>query len=293
MITDRAFEADGSFRYPSKDPSLQLEPGVDDEYMEGVLGDVIIVNGAPWPVLEVAAARYRFRLLNASNARRYGLALDPARDAKSFIQIGSDGGLLPRPVAHDVVDVAPAERFDVVVDFSAYHIGDEITLVNRLGSGSTRRIMQFRVVRREPDDSAVPDRLAELEELDRGRATVTRMWRFTRGRIGNHVGWVVNGRPFDPNRMDAQPKLGDVEIWRFGTDLHHPVHVHLAHFQVIRRGNGGPGPFDGGWKDTVDVRPAEHVDVAVRFTDYKGPYVMHCHNLEHEDMAMMAAFETI
>jgi spore coat protein A, manganese oxidase len=293
MITDRAFEADGSFRYPSKDPSLQLERGVEDAFMEGVLGDVILVNGAPWPVLEVSAVHYRFRVLNASNARRYRLALDPARDAQPFVQIGSDGGLLPRPVLHDVVDVAPAERFDVVVDFSPYDVGDEITLVNRLGDGSTSRIMRFRVVRREPDDTTVPDRLAELEHLDPARATVTRTWRFTRGQIGGHRGWVVNGRAFDPKRMDARPRLGDVEIWRFGTDLHHPVHVHLAHFQVVERGNSGPGPFDGGWKDTVDVRPAEHVDVAVRFTDYEGPYAMHCHNLEHEDMAMMAAFETV
>jgi spore coat protein A len=293
MITDRAFAEDGSFRYPANDPSLRHMPGVDDAFMEGVLGDVILVNGAPWPVLEVAATRYRFRVLNASNARRYRLALDPPRDGQPLVQIGSDGGLLPRPVRHKSVDIAPAERFDLVLDFSAYDLGDEITLVNGLGSGSTGQIMQFRVVRHEPDDSAVPDRLSEVEELDPSQATVTRTWRFTRGRIGNHLGWVINGRPFDPNRMDARPRLGDVEIWRFGTDLHHPVHVHLSPFQVVRRGNGGPGAFDGGWKDTVDVRPSEHVDVAIRFTGHRGPYVMHCHNLEHEDMAMMAAFETV
>jgi spore coat protein A, manganese oxidase len=294
MIADRAFAADGSIRYPSKDPTLQFERGVEDAFMEGVLGDVILVNGAPWPVLDVAAVRYRFRVLNASSARRYRLALDPAPPGgQSFVQIGSDGGLLSHPVAHQTVDIASAERFDLVVDFSGYDVGDEITLVNRLGSGSTGRIMRFRGVRRERDDSAVPDRFAELERLDPAHATVTRTWRFTRGQIGGHRGWVINGRPFDPKRMDARPRLGELEIWRFGTDLHHPVHVHLSPFQVLRRGNRGPGPFDGGWKDTVDVRPAEHVDVAVRFTHHQGPYVPHCHNLEHEDMAMMAAFETV
>jgi len=78
---------------------------------------------------------------------------------------------------------------------------------------------------------------------------------------------------FDPARMDAQLRLGELEIWRFGTDLHHPVHVHLSPFQVIGRSGRGPGPFDGGWKDTVDVRPAEHVDVAVRFTE-KVPHAL-------------------
>lgn len=78
MICDRAFEEDGSFRYPSLDPTLLLRPGVDDAFMEGVEGDVILVNGAPWPFLEVDAARYRLRLLNASNARRFRLRLTPA-----------------------------------------------------------------------------------------------------------------------------------------------------------------------------------------------------------------------
>ena len=75
--------------------------------------------------------------------------------------------------------------------------------------------------------------------------------------------------------------------------MHHPVHVHLDAFQVLRRGARGPGPFDGGWKDTVDLRPAEIVDVAVRFTEHAGRFVLHCHNLEHEDMAMMASVQMV
>ena len=71
------------------------------------------------------------------------------------------------------------------------------------------------------------------------------------------------------------------------------MHVHLAPFKVLSRRGGQPGRYDAGWKDTVDIRPAEVVDVLVRFSAHKGKYLIHCHNLEHEDMAMMAAFETI
>lgn len=83
-----------------------------------------------------------------------------------------------------------------------------------------------------------------------------------------------------------------MEIWRLFTDLHHPIHVHLNPFPVVARNGRNPGAFDAGWKDTGDIRPAEYVDVAVRFSDHAGAFLMHCHNLEHEDMAMMAAFRT-
>ena len=71
------------------------------------------------------------------------------------------------------------------------------------------------------------------------------------------------------------------------------MHVHLAPFQVLSRGGGEPGPYDAGWKDTVDSARPRSVEVLVRFAAYKGRYLIHCHNLEHEDMAMMAGFETI
>jgi spore coat protein A len=290
MIVDRAFDEDGSFRYPSLDPTLRTTPGVTNPYMAGVLGDVILVNGAPWPVLEVEAARYRLRLLNASNARRYRLRLDPARTP--FVQIGSDGGLLDRPVEHRTLVLAPGERCDVIVDFAAFPPGSEATLRNDLGAGPTTDVMRFRVTRRGGDDSRIPQRLSRIDVLDPAKAVRTRNWRFRRAPAGGHSGWLINDRAFDPNRTDAEPRLGDIEIWRLSTDLHHPVHLHLNPFQVVSRRGAGPGPHDAGWKDTVDLPPSETVEVAVRFTDYPGPYLLHCHNLEHEDMAMMAAFRT-
>jgi spore coat protein A, manganese oxidase len=291
LICDRAFDADGAFRYPALDPSLRHEPGVEDAYMEGVAGDVILVNGAPWPTMEVDAARYRFRVLNASNARRYRLTLRPGpAEGTAFTQIGSDAGLLATPVELDRLDITPAERFEVIVDFSRFPVGTEVVLGNDLGTGPTADVMRFVVARRAADDSTIPARLAEIEPL--AAAEVRRTWRFQRGRVHDHRGWTINGRPFDPRRVDADPRLGEVEVWRLFTDLHHPVHVHLSPFQVLGRNGRRPGPYDAGWKDTVDVRPAEYVDIAVRFTDYRGTFLMHCHNLEHEDMAMMSAFET-
>ncbi|MFI8456078.1 multicopper oxidase family protein [Kitasatospora sp. NPDC085464] len=288
MIADRSFAADGSFRYPSVDPSLG-EPGVTAAYANGVLGDVILVNGAPWPRLDVDRVRYRLRLLNASNARPYRLELDPQPSGgDALVQIGSDGGLLAAPVAHDGIEIAPAERFDVVVDFSRYAPGTRVRLVNRFGSGRTAEVMRFDVSAKQVnDDATVPDRLADVEALDPSAAVTTRDFTFRRSR-GD--GWTINGEPYQPGRNIATPALGAVERWRFSTDLHHPVHVHLDHFQVIGRNGADPGPYDAGWKDTVDLRPAEAVEVLVRFTDYAGAYMLHCHNLEHEDMAMMADF---
>ena len=148
MICDRAFAADGSFAYPALDPRMREVPGVEPPWMAGVLGDVVLVNGAPWPVCEVDAARYRLRILNASNARRFGLALRvPGAPDLPFTQIGSDSGLLAAPVVRPSVEAAPGERFDVVVDFAQVPVGTEVTMVNSLGEGSAADVMRFRVVR--------------------------------------------------------------------------------------------------------------------------------------------------
>jgi FtsP/CotA-like multicopper oxidase with cupredoxin domain len=231
-------------------------------------------------------------LLNASNARRYQLRLDPQPPGGGgLVQIGSDGGLLERPVSHDVLEMAPAERFDVVVDFGRYRPGTRVRLINTLGDDGTRDVMRFDVVGSDGrDDSAIPARLSDgAPRLDPRRAVRTRTFLFSQARDGN---WTINDQSYRPGRALARPRLGEIEIWRFITDFHHPVHVHLDPFQVISRNTGGPGAYDGGWKDTVDVRPSEAIAVATRFTDYAGMYLLHCHNLEHEDMAMMADFAT-
>lgn len=315
MICDRAFEEDGTFRYPQPFDAPPTghdahgangangangvvgtdgghgrhgPPGgwgrLGGDYMEGVEGDVILVNGAPWPVAEVTATRYRLRLLNASNARRYLLRLTPGG---RFTQIGSDSGLLAAPVAHDEIPISPGERYDVVVDFSAYPVGTAVTLVNALAEGPAGNVMRFVVTRRAPDDSRVPAVLSRPPQ--RPSPVVTRRFDFR----ATDGAWTINGQRYRPGVPLARPRLGTAEIWRLTGDFRHPVHVHLAHFQVLARNGRPPAATDAGWKDTVDVRPYEVVDVLVRFDGHRGTYMLHCHNLEHEDMAMMADFEVI
>jgi spore coat protein A, manganese oxidase len=300
MITDRIFEEDGSFYYPSIDPTLEGQPGVLGEYHKGVFGDTILVNGAPWPTMEVSNTRYRFRILNASNARVYDLALDPPPpNGKPFVQVGSDGGLLSAPISHERVRISPAERFDVVIDFSRYPVGTEVTLKNLFGKwswtsqkeGQTSEVMRFRVAREEKDESAIPGRLApDLDFPDPEEAEVRREFNIFGSALGM---FTVNEKVFDPERIDARPPLGSTEIWEFNSGFDHPMHIHLVHFKVLSRGGKEPGPYDAGWKDTLFVEKGEDVRVAARFEGYRGKYVFHCHNLEHEDMMMMANFEVV
>jgi spore coat protein A len=180
----------------------------------------------------------------------------------------------------------------VVVDFGRYRVGQEVTLVNQFGDGSTARIMRFRVARGGSDDTSVPDRLSEITPLDQANAVVTRTMRFRHGDVNGMSGWTINDQPFSPDLINARPRLGTTEVWRLVSDFHHPIHLHLAHFQVLSRGINGPGPYDHGWKDTLDLRPAEEAAIIARFDGYAGRYIFHCHNLEHEDMAMMGNFVT-
>ncbi|MEO5851178.1 MAG: multicopper oxidase family protein [Nocardioides sp.] len=296
VICDRAFAENGDFLYPSVDPTLTKRAGIEGDYMEGALGDVILVNGAPWPVAKVATTRYRLRFLNASNARRYHLQLH-ANDGEQrlpFVQIGSDGGLLAAPQQLDAIPIASGERFDVVVDFSECAVGTEVVLSNSLDQGNTGQVMKFVVDRVESDESQpLPTRLVDdFEILDPAQAVETRHFAF--GKNDSEGMWTINDQPFNPKQSTASPRLDTVERWRFSTDwVSHPVHAHLGHFQVLSRGGHRPDPSDAGWKDTVNVTRDGPVEVLIRFTGFTGRYMLHCHNLEHEDMAMMANFTVV
>jgi spore coat protein A len=221
----------------------------------------------------------------------------PLREGASFVQVGGDQGLLTGPVAHDALDIAQAERFDVIVDFSSYPVGTEVTLLNEFGAGGTAQVMRFVVARKGKEDSRIPSRLADFRPLSRSEATVAREFRFARGgaEMNGMTLWTVNGEPFDPDRIDADPELGTVELWRIrAQNVEHPIHIHLAPFQVLTSSGGGdPGPYNAGWKDTVNLDNGGDAELLVEFGGYRGKYVFHCHNLEHEDMMMMANFEVV
>lgn len=295
MIADRAFAADGSLEYPALDPTLRERPGVRGALLAGVLGDAILVNGAPWPLAEVDAARYRLRILNASNARHYELeAVTDDGRRLDLVQVGADQGLLAAPVTHRLLPMAPAERYDVIIDFADVPVGGRIRIVNRLGSGRTRDVMAFRVARKITDDSRIPRVLSkDLPTWHRADAARVREMSFRAGRMHSGHGWLIDGKPFDPARSDVTVRFGDIEVWRLVADVHHPVHLHLVGFRVLTRGGGQPLPQDTGLKDTISLRPGESAEIITRFDGYRGRYLFHCHNAEHEDMGMMANLEII
>jgi len=287
VIQDRAFAADGSFEYPANGSMPLL--------MSGLLGDTILVNGAPYPRLEVAARKYRFRILNGSNARHYMLALSTGQP---FMAIAGDGGLLAAPVTVAALSLTPAERYEVVVDFSQIPVGSSVMLQNQMGQDGLAEVMRFDVVRRTDDPSTVPSVLRPFERLDPAQAAQTRDWTLNMqmgpGMMGSSP-WVINGQPFDSKRIDARPKLGSVEVWRFTnpSPMMHPMHVHDVMFQILDRDGQPPAPEEAGWKDTVHVPAGSAVRVIAKFVDYTGTYVFHCHILEHEDRGMMAQFEVV
>ncbi len=294
MIADRSFGPDGQLAYPSLDPSLTGAPGVREEYMSGVLGDCLLVNGAPWPVLEVAAVRYRLRLLNASNARRYRLRLDRG---PAFVQVGSDLGLLAAPVVHEQLEIAQAERYDVVVDFTGHDVGDEITMVNEYGDAGTTHVMKFVVTGPADDPSRVPDRLVALDRVDEDDVVAQRDLVFARGGA-EHDGmtlWTVNGEAFSASRPLFTVRSGSTERWTIrAQNVEHPIHVHAASMRVLSRDGGSLRATDSGWKDTIGLDNGGRADVLITFdAGYEGRYVLHCHNLEHEDMMMMASFDVV
>jgi spore coat protein A, manganese oxidase len=281
ILQDRAFTSDGELEY-------------DHQGHHGATGRVMLVNGGPWPVLEVSARKYRFRIVNASNAMAVLLALS---NHQPLIQIATDQGLLPSPCVSSTIALAMAERVEVVIDFSRCPLGSKVVLENRRADGALRRIMRFDVVRRERDDSVVPGRLADVESLQPSQVVCTRTFVFggkpTFG-IPPGVRWLINGEAFDPLRVDANPRLGEIEVWRFinrgfvGQTMLHPVHTHLAPFQILWRNGAAPLRQEMGWKDTVAIEEGEEVDVIIRWSGYQGRYLLHCHNLEHEDHSMMA-----
>ena len=283
LIQDRLFNTDGSLSYPLNDDTL----------IEGVLGDRLLVNGVIQPYFEVANRKTRFRLLNGSNSRAYSLALS---SGEPLIQIGSDGGLLSQPVQRSPINIAPAERLDVIIDFSRYPVGSRVVLMNRfsLNAGLTE-IVEFRISRDEPDEKPLPAELRSVESIPEDSAVRSRRFVLADEEINGRRVWTIDRKLYDPARMDATLYLDDVEIWEFINNSYstHPMHIHDIEFQILDINGRKPAPGDDGWKDVFLVPALGRLRVIGRFTDLTGTYVFHCHKLEHEDHAMMGQFEVL
>jgi FtsP/CotA-like multicopper oxidase with cupredoxin domain len=255
----------------------------------------ILANGRPTPYFEVAARKYRFRLLNSTNLRFFLLRLS---NGGQMTQIGSDGGLLERPFTTDAVILSPGERADVVIDFADYPAGTKIVLENGLGPGDPElvgQVMRFDVVRTASDPSSVPDVLRTLPAMP--TATVEREIVLSMDEDGRPVPrGFMDGKMWDPERIDQTITHGSSEIWTVTNANQitpHNFHMHLVQFRVLER-NGGPvGPDESGLKDTVRLAAGETVKLHATFDTYRGDYVYHCHLLDHSAMGMMAKFRVV
>ncbi|GAA2236629.1 multicopper oxidase domain-containing protein [Streptomyces indiaensis] len=334
-------------------------------------GPYTTVNGRIWPYADVEAGWYRFRLVNASNARIYDLVLvDEENNPVPGVlhQIGSDGGLLPRPVPVDfdaalpTLTAAPAERFDLLADFRGL-AGRTLRLVNKgrnqppgvpdpAGDVPYPAVLEFRIGELcEPDTFELPAVLSGsfrrlTHDIGHGHRLVVLTPPATKGAGGHPEIWEmaevehpdglqlpadgviqVTGpdgttRTYRRTARTFNDALGHTiaegshEQWSFLNlaPIVHPMHIHLADFQLLGRdaydvsgfdpavgGTRTPirhdagtdiplAPNERGWKDVFRVPGNQMLRVMGRFDGAHGRFMYHCHLLEHEDMGMMRPF---
>jgi spore coat protein A, manganese oxidase len=310
ILSDKAFAANGALLF-------------NDNGHSSTFGDVVLVNGVPWPNMTVKRRKYRFRVLNAAVSRGFKLGLS---DGSPLTVIGTDGGLMPAPQPVPSFRIGMAERYEVVVDFSKYSAGATIQLRN-LGVpnapnyDNTDKIMQFTVVD-DPFDPASNEVPAVLDPTA-ARGTMSLK---TQGAVKRSMHlkrtdgeWKVSGitwkdiedSGFVLEFATVQP--GTTEMWSIENrsgGWFHPLHIHLVDFKVVSRNGAPPPAHERGPKDVIYIGENETVNVLMRFhqagdpnshdatkrpeeltypTDH-GKYMVHCHNLTHEDHDMMTQF---
>ena len=296
-LSDMMFKANGSQLY-------------DDRSTSGLWGDVILVNGSPWPVMQVKRRIYRFRVLNASISRSYKPSLSPSAQ---FHMVATDGGLMPKTQAVSSYRHGPAERYEFLIDFSKFptlKAGTRIELRNLSNPNNrdydfTNKIMAFELSDQPFDTSGpaattVPVDLNpsnEVMALKAGDSTKTRRIRVKKDDSTNL--WTLNGETWETvvesgfKKVIADPDLNATEIWEFENSSggwFHPMHLHMVDFKILSR-NGRPAfSYEQGPKDVVYIGESETVRLLMKFGPHKGKYMVHCHNLPHEDHDMMHQF---
>ena len=266
-------------------------------------GDKFIVNGAIQPFFQVARRKYRFRMLNSGPARIWTFTMS---DGRPFTLIATDGNLLEHPVQMPSLELHVSSRYDVILDFSGNQIGDSVYLMNIAPQfvnnapeplpdpnvDVTKAVMRFDVVSDAADHSVVPDTLCQYPDLNLNEVVTTRIWNFD---LVNGQ-FKINGLIFDPDRPDATVKQGTAETWIIRNKLPasgwtHPVHIHLEEGRILSRNGAPPPPEESGRRDVYPIRPGEEVHIFLRFREWFGKYMIHCHNLGHEDNFMLVRWD--
>ena len=293
VIQDRQFNSDGTFLYPTSDIAGVTWIG---EYF----GDVMLVNGLVWPFLNVEPRMYRFRILNGCNARILDLDIGGA----SFWQIGAEGGMWDVPVPVNEMVLAPAERADVIVDFSRL-AGQTLEMINHrprapvsTPAPTLTSVMQIKVGTTVTHPGPpIPASLPGGRRADLRNPVKTRY--ITLNEVAPETaGWFLNLNAAHFGAAAESPTVGTVEDWVYInlTEDTHPMHTHLFTHQVIGRTpfnvaayiaavgvgpNGVPGghdptpfatgpmipaaPEERGFKDTVKVNPGYFTTIRASF----------------------------
>ncbi|MDM0019120.1 multicopper oxidase family protein [Variovorax saccharolyticus] len=307
-FSDKRFDAAGNLVFDELNP-------------EGVLGDKVVVNGKIEPVLNVQRRRYRFRLLNAGPTRFYEFYLQHQNRTTlyTYTHIANDGNLLPRALINQFrVRLAPAERADIIIDFSRFAPGTQVFLVNQLVQIETRQptvaqapgtqLIKFIVGNNPPPpDGSDPALMTSTQKILRPlrdlptpaeiAALPVRRWLFAR----NSGNWNINGQFFNATAPMPNPiRKGAAEVWEFvnvDNGWQHPIHVHFEEGRILSRTTNGvttlPPVHEQGRKDVFILGPLMTMRVLFRFRDFTGKYLMHCHNLTHEDHAMMTRLDIV
>jgi FtsP/CotA-like multicopper oxidase with cupredoxin domain len=287
----------------------QFDPQGEDFFpltcFDGAIGDKMTVNGKIQPFFPVKRRKYRFRLLNIGPSRSYQWFL---RDEKSqaflpFVVIANDGNLLPAPVIVKSLKQDVAERLDIIVDFSGHTPGQELILFNRAeqvsGRGPTGNLLSpgFAVLKfivtadAVRDNSVIPTQLRDLPDIKQA-VSQKRSWEFERS--GGE--WVVNGLPYNRDVINATIPEGSAERWTLvnkGGSWTHPIHAHFEESLILSYNGAAPEPVLAGRNDIISAGPNVTAEIYMRFRDFRGLYVMHCHNVVHEDHAMMINFKIV
>lgn len=291
VIQDRRFNSDGTIFFDPLDHN-------------GYMGDVYVVNGKAFPKMNVERRKYRFRFLNGCNARHMELRLS---DGASFLGLGTDSWLYPYAFDRDTLLMSPAKRADVIIDFT--NAPDEVFLENILEQGDGRGpdgklddrkttipgvpMLKFVVggAPRTPDATiSVGQTLRPHTPITVDEIENTRVFEFHRSKGA----WQINGEFFDEFKANAVPRIGSAERWilrNTSGGWWHPIHIHLESHQIQSIDGMAPPPSESFKVDTCMLGPNTEAEIFMKFRTFQGPFVFHCHNLEHEDMRMMFVFD--